>query len=483
MKKKGLYWILFLLIVLDLGYSFRQYISEPIDGDVPGIVLPSDWYTPILSDPFGIGILLNDKKHAGANRYFVHRSMSTYLKEAPKGLQLFLKPINSVYWAIGLLKLFCHLLILGLLATYISGSNRVGSFEFMMAAFLVTPLFQANGAFNHYIGIVHSSVTYVFFYALPIGLLGLFYWPFFKRNFGVEKTAKGIGMMTTIGIIFLMIVLAFSGPLIQPIVILICLMSLMDFYWKRITKQKSDASFLEKSKVLVQIFSAKYLWYFIGFSLLCGYSFYIGTFNIENGKAISLVERFGHLGEGLIKLLTGRIVYPVLLIFVLINLFLIRRFPNHQVAEAIRLHGQWILFFSIIYIFLLPFGGYRDYRPGIVRADTLMPVVLGLFYFYGKSTLFLIQNLKPSFRKYYLVGVGILTIIFTLADIPNFQNNECEKRMLATIANSKEKLVRLDKSCFIMSWDIKTNPKRTEDNCELLLYWNILKEKKRYSQR
>jgi hypothetical protein len=54
---------------------------------------------------------------------------------------------------------------------------------------------------------------------------------------------------------------------------------------------------------------------------------------------------------------------------------------------------MWIGIFTFMYIMLLPFGGYRPYRPRIIRYDTFMPVTIALIYYFGASTYFI----NPSF--------------------------------------------------------------------------------------
>ena len=483
MEKHWLKIILLGLILLDLSYSFHQYLSEPIDGDVVGIVLPSEWYESVLSDPFGIKLLLSGEEHAASNRYFVHQAMSFYMKKMPRLLQFFFTPIESVYLAIGFFKLGVHLLILYLLALFISGKKTIWNQEFLIAAALITPLFQASGVFTNYIGMISSAVTYVFSYSLTLGLLLLFFLPFYQVVFENKKIKKTFQTRTNILLVFLMIVLTFSGPLIQPVVLLICPASLIYFWWKNISGKDSPQTFFQKAIDGIQSIPPKFLFYFFTFSLLCLYSFYLGTFNAENGSPISIAERFERLGNGIIHQLTGRFATSLLLIIAVINTLLLSRFCQEEIArKTIRL-GKIMLLFSIIYVLLLPLGGYREYRPNIVRADTLMPVILCLFFYFGKTSLLLIHHLKSRNKKIFLSIIIIISIVFTLIDVPNFSNNQCEKKALAQIAASDKEIVILDKSCLVMSWDIKTNPDRTRNICDLLLYWNIIKTPKRYSQQ
>jgi hypothetical protein len=93
-------------------------------------------------------------------------------------LQSFVDPIDSIYLAGALAKIFIQILILTLLSFYITGRQKVLISDFLTAAVLVIPLFQTNG-YRSYMGIIDPSITYTFFYALPCAILLLFYLPFY----------------------------------------------------------------------------------------------------------------------------------------------------------------------------------------------------------------------------------------------------------------------------------------------------------------
>ena len=96
------------------------------------------------------------------NRYFAHWTFFTYFNRVPILLQSFVEPIESVYLACTIAKLFIQILILSLLALYIAGKRKIVSIDFLIAAVLVIPLFQTNG-YRSYMGIIDPSITYTFF--------------------------------------------------------------------------------------------------------------------------------------------------------------------------------------------------------------------------------------------------------------------------------------------------------------------------------
>ena len=62
---------------------------------------------------------------------------------------------------------------------------------------------------------------------------------------------------------------------------------------------------------------------------------------------------------------------------------------------------KFIGLFALIYLLLLPLGGYREYRPYIIRRDTFMPIWMLLFFFYGITTLHIVKNVRMKLKKFY----------------------------------------------------------------------------------
>jgi hypothetical protein len=78
MKVKYLKYLFAFLLLADASYTFLQcYYMMNTDGDMAGIILPSDSYSKVLKDPFGLGVLLRDEVYAAPNRFFPHFFMST----------------------------------------------------------------------------------------------------------------------------------------------------------------------------------------------------------------------------------------------------------------------------------------------------------------------------------------------------------------------------------------------------------------------
>ena len=56
----------------------------------------------------------------------------------------------------------------------------------------------------------------------------------------------------------------------------------------------------------------------------------------------------------------------------MLNIFFILRKKQNENGKKLISRVKWIALFALIYILILPLGGYREYRPNIIRGDTLL---------------------------------------------------------------------------------------------------------------
>ena len=178
MNRRYLYYFLFLLLLADLTYSFLQHYSMPLDGDMAGGIVPAEDVNPVLKDPFGFSVITENAVYPNPNRFFAHWTYFTYFNQVPILLQRFVSPFDSIYLASAIAKILIQLLILTLLAFYLTGRQKIFNADFLIAAILIVPLFQTNG-YRSYMGIIDPTITYTFFYALPCAIILLFYLPFY----------------------------------------------------------------------------------------------------------------------------------------------------------------------------------------------------------------------------------------------------------------------------------------------------------------
>jgi len=469
-KKRILIIILTLILISDFTYSFLQYYNTPLDGDMASGIIPDTEVQKIFNDPFGFGVIADGKTHPNPNRYFAHLSFKTYFQHIPLLFQKFVSPIDSIYYSSATIKLLIQIMFIYLLSALISKSTF--NLKLLIVAVLLTPLFQTYG-YHIYMGIIDNSITYTFFYALPLLIL-----LFFLSNFYSCTNNSHIKISTRRKVVLalLTIILPFSGPLISPMILIIMLLLLL-FY---LVKHFKNNGHHYKLKPFFSHISKDILLFFIPISILSIYSLFLGTYNSTfQSEYTPLIERYFKLPLGIYYQLTQKLGLPILFLMIASNIFIIKKYYNSKNGQKIVSDLKWIGLFSLLYILLLPFGGYRPYRSNILRYDTIMPITIGLFYVYGASTFFILKNINKNKYAYYIIVFTFL-LIFTYADISSLDENKCEKQALITISNSDKPIVLLKENCNVISWKPFTDFNDSKLNAKLLKMWNITDDLKLY---
>lgn len=474
-------WFIFVLIFTDIAYSFCQHFHIALDGDMAAIILPAEWYHRVLEDPFGFSAIFQGEKYGAPNRFFVHWFMGFYFKNIPALLQHFVSPIDSVYLACALLKTAIQVLIGWMLAAYISETANLSRREFLLAAVLILPLFQ-NADYRGTMGVIEGSITYTCFYALPMGLLLLFFFPFFRAI--RSGSDLQLSFLQKIMLACLAVVLAFNGPLVPPVVLITCLLILFYFgfqYFRKNGEPSSPLSWIAYAGNMPK----QLLAYLLIFSILCLYSLWLGTYNVENDAAtVPVLERYTRLPLGMFNQFSLRLGLPLLLALVLVNAVFLKKLKNEEAARMLKIL-KWVGLFCLLFILLLPLGGYRDYRPNIIRRDTLLPVLLCLMFCFGLTSSFLLRELPQRFRKFFAGGIVFVLVFYTAADVnPRlFDHNRCQRAALEQLATSPEKVVHLSTDCTVLTWTPVTNERDSELYGRLLLHWGVTKEMKYFYQK
>ena len=468
--------LFFILILCDIAYTFSQnYRLVSLDGDLCSIVLPWPGYAFVLHDPLGLDVLLNGEYYPATNRFFIHFFMYEYFHSFPFFLQNFFAPIESLYYSMTIFRTMIQVILLYLVAYYASGSPRIFNRNFLIAAILVTPLFQIEG-YVEQIGITLNSITYTFFYALPFVFILLYFLPFYSAYFHERRIRFNLFIHLLLAACLFVIV--FGGPLGAPVILLACSSVLLYAF---ITSFRRSNELIAKRFIhSINSIPKIVLWHFSFAILLALYSTYIGTHNTENlWTEMPLMDRYGLLLKGLWHILTFKLGASLLFVATIVNVALVSRFHT-PAARRIVLLGKFILILCIAYILLLPLGGYREYRPLIIRVDTFAPVSVAAILLFVHSGLFLINNLRLTRRKILIGCLTAFGLVYTNADHPGKGSNACEKATMRQIANSDEPVVLLRSGCSPLSWGKITNPDDSGEKAELLYYWNVTREKKLY---
>lgn len=267
---------LVLLILFKLVLSFIQQARISLDGDMASIIVPSKSYEKVMQDPFALSVLLKHESYAAPNRSFAHWMMADYFRTVPFFMQNFTNKIDSIYASVALAKVLMQAFLLYLLASLAGGTRKIRSREFLFPAVLISFLFQTAG-FNQYIGVIDRSITYAFFYALPMSFLLLF----FQMLFFIEKNGgwKNAGIIRKITLIALPILISLSGPLNPGVALIVCVLIFCNEFWK--TKSRNENIFSTLFARIKQIPQSIRITFPI-LILLSMYSWYIGQFNSEN---------------------------------------------------------------------------------------------------------------------------------------------------------------------------------------------------------
>ncbi len=446
-------------LISDFSFSFIQYYNTPLSGDLAGHVLPDKLIQPVFDDPFGFQLLKTGEPHSNPNRFFAHWALAMYFQYFPLWLQNFTNPINSVYLASAVAKLAIQVLFIYVLAFFISGSKNPARKNFLIAAVIIAPLFQAYGYWSR-MGIVDKSIVYTFFYALPLVMLMLFFLPFFNRL----KNHRKIETVHYFYMIPFIVVLPLSGPLMPAVILLVSFFIFLDFFIRS-----------EKRNLMAILKSVPISFYIllIPINLWSLYSLFLGFYNTNySGEMISLAERFSRLPEGIFSQLFHSLGFPLMLLFIGINTWFIKRINNHEGNKLIRIL-IWIGIFTLLYILLLPFGGYRPYRARIIRYDTFMPVTVALIWYFGASTYFLIHHFKRTTKQRYVAAVFLCLLVFTIADMKGIGRNRCERQAFEKMARADDNIITIPKDCIVLDWDIVHDYRLSEKKAELICYWRI----------
>ena len=475
-KDSFIYLFILLLIIADVGYSYQQYALTQLDGDLVAIVAPSEGYSRVLQDPFGWSAFINNESYPATNRFMAHATLSAYYRTVPFLLQSFVSPIESIYMASALAKILLHISIIGLIGWFISGLFNFGWKETVLGAALISPLLQTAREYFEYMGVIDQSITYAMFYVLPAICVLLVIVPFYKSALSNYAT---IPLWVKPILILSIILLVFFGALPAPILIIASTITLLVLWWNNF-QSITTSSFIQRTLNSIKKINIQLLLFFIFTILACLYSIYVGTKNSENGwTPLTLLERYSRLMHGIVdcffKLDTG-LLY--VLIAIAINTILLNLFYKKASAAFFKI-SLFLTVFSILYILLLPMGGYRAYRPFILRRDTLVPVLMILYYCWGASSILLLKFFTGKWKLLFICFLCYICFIYEKADVLPDYTNVCEKTELAILASKTEDCVTLDRNCSIVNWAFVYVDKceQSSSTASMLFYWNITPRK------
>lgn len=459
----------FIFIIFDSSISFFQFYGTQLEGDVALTVAPTPAYQKVLTDPLGISASIYHQNYAAPNRFFAHSTVYHYFRTVPLWLQkLGVQPINSIYLSCALIKLLTQLLMVSVLSIFVRYFSSSEKWILAWSAVIFVSLFQTRG-FDGQMGIINDSISYFFCYAFPLFVFLCFLLPF-GQFYGNENRSRHPFITGTL-LTTLCFIIPFDGSTICGISLIFVFTISLLLFIKIIKNSESKRAIDILKTIPLELLIPLFL-----LGIMSIYSLYVGTFNQENNwETISMTERYARLPIGLFKILTKRIGLPILLILTTINIvFIKKQAPKgaHKIVSLIT----YLALFSILYLLLLPLGGYRSYREYIIRFDTFLPVTICIIFSYVLTTVSVLQIAQNKTRVIFLTTFILVIFIFTAVDLKTKSNNDCERRALQTLSETKQKTIELNCDCTVLSW-IKIN--RFEDsqsNAIMLKYWNITQD-------
>ena len=474
-------WIklgLIILFVGDLIFSFVQHKNQPLDGDMAWNIVPAQDVKPILEHPLGWPALLGDSVYSNPNRYFCHLTYRGYMLSAPNFFRQYFNAIDSVYLATASFKIFIQFILLFILSYLIANFLQLSTSNFLWAWYFIFPLFQTNG-YGDFMAIIDPSTTYTFFYAWPSIFLLIYLIPVYLEFIG-NSTIK-LSLWQVIIWILLAFVVCLSGPL-NPGVILSISTVLMLYSLRTFLKAKRSNS--SESFWTIFSFLSTQTWILLSpIILLSIYSIYLGKQGlIAQANFIPLIDRYKALPTGVLKLIGSKVCFALLIGSIFLNLFLLRKWLKSAIGKKLKALATGLFLFSLIYILLLPMGGYRSYRPDIVRYDTFLPVTITIIFMFGLTSLLVFRMFMGKTKRVYLFSISLILLVFIKID--HFEmNNRCERQALQDISKAREAVLVLDYSCPILSWGRIDRPEDSDLNVILLQHWGIVENNIQYYHR
>lgn len=473
MNKRSFTGLLVALVVLDWALTCWQHYHLPLDGDLAAIVLPAPWYAQVLHDPFGWAVLTKNATYSATNRFFAHATLSLYWKTVPRLLQVFISPISSLYAAAALFATATQAGITLMLASYVRLASGAGRRVFWVAAALLGPLFQTASQLYEQLGVADHAITYTFFYAWPLLLVLVLFWPFFRA--ACQGQPLRLAWWRALLLVGLMVVIAFNGPLAAAAVAIVLLGIGARWLWGLLRPGQRAVWLSGQALGLLTVLG-----------LLALYSLYIGRNNSENVHTHTLAELYQLLPVGMGRLLVAALGLPLLLALLLLNGLLVRRTAPATAGRqwVLRLLG-WGAGAAALYLLLLPLGGYRTYRPYLLRYDTFLPVTLVLLFTYGLSTSYLLGHLRGRARGAYGLVLSLFLGYFVLSDLvfPLPFDNGCERWALDQLSRAPGPEVELWPDCTVLAWGPITDTEQSERNAAMLYYWHVTPSRKLYFQK
>lgn len=351
-------------ILADLGRTGLWFFRTQFDPDLSRVAGPTQSYAHVLHDPFGVDGLHTGLRYPGAGRAMVHLTTKAWADHVLGWMHLAVSdPVRSLYLALALTAVLVHLGFLVVGRGYLRAYQPMSTTSTIFSAFGLS-LFVQLASQRFYLGIIDHSMSYTFAYAIPLLTLAAFFLPVYRSLLHGDYVPSPLA---SVALVPLALYLAFSGPLVQPVVALIGVLLV-------------GAQAVCRNRLLVHRRLVPGL---AALAILSAWGMYISQFNSESATSVTIATRYTLLRHGLFQVLVRPASPWPLLVAAFAFLYrFVSRSSQDRARLRLRKHLLVGVGFSAAWLALLPLGGYRNYRPFILSSVTLLPVTLIAVYLF-----------------------------------------------------------------------------------------------------
>jgi hypothetical protein len=453
-------------LVLDLGLTGITFFQIRLDGDLARVAGPVASYRPVLQDPLGLRSVTSGDRYPGAGRFMAHITTKLWSDFAISTLNVVVRePVRALYLTLALTAVFVQLLFVAIGCLYIRAFRPMAFGPTVICAAGLS-MFVQFGKFYDFFGIIDFSVTYTMAYAIPILVLALFLYPVYRSLLSPDYRPA---LSITVCLIFAALYLAFSGPLVQPIVLLVGLLLLV-------------GQLRNRSRLIVH-------WSLLPGLALLGlagvWGMYIATFNSESEAAPSIGFRYRRLWRGLVELLVHQAPFwSMLVVGIAFQYRLVHRRIGAVELSRLRVHLVVCASFVVLWLALLPLGGFRRYRPLVLRYDTLLPVTIVAVYLFALTFRLAVSTVAPerlrnssAFDRLWIIPALVLGLLVVIGKKPVWPlSNVCERHILESLRDTKGENLEVPRLCTVGTWSVNdlNDPDHQQALTKLLRRWQII---------
>jgi hypothetical protein len=475
-----------LAIVVDLWHTGLWFFKTQIDPDLSRVAGPVKSYAHVLHDPLGLVGLPTRMRYAGAGRFMAHFTTKVWADHVLSLAHHFVSdPVRALYLGLALTAVAVHVGFLVVGCGYLRAYQTM-SFKSTILCALLLSLFVQLASQRFYVGIIDHSMSYTFAYAIPLLVLAAFFLPVYRSlllaNY-VPSIPVAVLLVAVAGY------LAFSGPLVQPVVALLGVLLV-------------GVHVLRRKRLLVH---RRLLPALASLAILSAWGMFVSQFNSESATSVSISSRYALLRHGLFEVLVRpSSPWP----FLLAGLVFLYRFVSGSIQDAanlcLRRHLLVGFGFSAAWLTLLPLGGYRNYRPFILSSVTLLPITLIAVYLFvlllrlalSKASLEIKQDgcgAPNEAKAVKQIGVGprgrslgtvltfgcpaIVSVLLAVGKLmPVPPNNACQLATFERLHHERGAVLPIPRTCPILTETVGAldDPDYQQAITALLRRWHII---------